>query len=64
MARPGNSDRGLLSRVNVQGQRRWYVRLAVGGRMRQYGSWSSKDKARAFYETTRTRQRERTVVQI
>lgn len=58
MARLGSIDRGLLSRVNARGKRLWYVRLSIDGRMRQFGSFTSKEKARAFYETTRTRRRE------
>ena len=58
MARLGGIDRGLLSRVTAQGKRRWYVRLSIDGRMRQFGTFTSKEKARAFYETTRSRRRE------
>lgn len=58
MARLGGIDRGLLSRVNPAGKRLWYVRLSVDGVMRQFGSFPTKDKARTFYETTRTQLRE------
>ena len=58
VARLGSIDRGLLSRVNAKGKRLWYVRLSIRGVMRQIGTFTSKEKARAYYETTRSRLRE------
>ncbi len=36
MARQGQRDRGLYSRPNAQGTVRWYVRIAVEGRMQTF----------------------------
>jgi len=50
MAIRGNPDRGLYSRTNATQQTVWYVRASVNGRMQHFGSFSTKTKARAFYD--------------
>lgn len=56
MARAEGKDRGLYSRINVEGEERWYVRIAVDGRMQTYaphGGFPSKDEAETFLADTR-----------
>ena len=58
MARKGRTDRGLLQRKNAQGQMSWYVRLYHNGQERRFGSFSTKTKAREFYEKAKMEQKE------
>lgn len=58
MARRLNPDRGLYSRTNVAGQISWYVRASVNGRMQHFGSFSTKTKARDFYDRAKFLRRE------
>ena len=56
MARPGGQDRGLYQRTNRQGEDRWYVRIAVHGRMRTFaphGGFPTDDEAREFRDNSR-----------
>lgn len=58
MARTGRKDRGLLSRPDSTGKPVWYVRLYHEGKERRFGSFSSKTKAREFYEKAKLEQKE------
>lgn len=58
MARKGRSDRGLLQRQNTEGKLAWYVRLHHTGKDRWFGSFSTKTKAREFYEKAKLEQKE------
>jgi len=58
MARKGRLDRGLVARKNAAGYTIWYVRLWHHGRERWFGSFTSKTKARHFYEERKAEQRE------
>ncbi|MEK7784385.1 MAG: site-specific integrase [Chloroflexota bacterium] len=58
MSRTTQHERGLYSRPNKDGQRRWYVRASVHGRMQHFGSFDSKTKAREFYARAKTLGRE------
>jgi site-specific recombinase XerD len=56
MALPRNPDRGLYCRVNVLGEDRWYVRIAVNGRMRTFaphGGFPTEKEAREFLDNSR-----------
>jgi len=55
------ADRGLYSRRNKAGDRVWYVRAGLNGRMRHFGSFPSKTKAREFYERAKTLTREQRI---
>ena len=58
MARRGRRDRGLYSRPNAQGTVRWYVRIAVEGRMQTFaphGGFPTKREATTFLDDLRTR---------
>lgn len=56
MARAGRKDRGLLSKPDSTGKPMWYVRLYHEGRERRFGSFSTKTKAREFYEKAKQEQ--------
>ena len=56
MARAGRKDRGLLSKPDSTGKPVWYVRLYHDGRERRFGSFSTKTKAREFYEKAKQEQ--------
>jgi len=58
MARAGRKDRGLLSKPDSTGKLVWYVRLYHDGRERRFGSFTSKTKAREFYEKAKLEQKE------
>lgn len=58
MSRPTPHERGLYSRRNQAGQRRWYVRASVHGRMQHFGSFDNKTQARNFYHRAKTLGRE------
>ncbi|TKB67908.1 MAG: hypothetical protein E8D52_11630 [Nitrospira sp.] len=58
MARAGRRDRGLLSKLDSTGKPVWYVRLYHDGRERRFGSFSTKTKAREFYEKAKLEQKE------
>ena len=58
MARKWRLDRGLVSRKDVKGRIRWYVRLADQGRERWFGSFPTKTEARRFYEARKLEQLE------
>src|SRR5688572_1062954 len=58
MARPGRKDRGLYSKRDTAGRVVWYVRLYHEGRDRRFGSFSTKTKAREFYEKAKLEQAE------
>jgi integrase len=58
---PRQNERGLYSRTNAAGQVQWYVRAAVDGRMRHFGSFPTKTEARQFYERAKTLSREQQI---
>lgn len=58
MARKGRTDRGLYQRSNAQGKPLWYVRLMHNGKECRFGSFSTKTKAREFYEKAKNEQRD------
>lgn len=58
MARIGRKDRGLLSRIDAAGNKLWYVRLWHQGKERRFGSFTTKTKAREFYEKAKYEQQE------
>lgn len=58
MARKSRQDRGLLQRKYAQGKPCLYVRLFHNGRERWFGSFSTKTKAREFYDKGKTEQHE------
>lgn len=63
MARPNNKDRGLYSRLNQADKERWYVRIAVDGRMQTFaphGGFPSKREALTFRDDARTKLRHHT----
>ena len=53
----GQKDRGLVKKINAAGKPVWYVRIRHEGQMRWFGSFTSKTKAREFYEEAKTDQR-------
>lgn len=54
----GEKRRGLLSKADSTGKPVWYVRLYHDGRERRFGSFSTKTKAREFYEKAKLEQKE------
>jgi len=58
MARAGRKDRGLLTRMSAAGDKLWYVRLWHQGQERRFGSFTTKTKAREFYEKAKMEQKE------
>lgn len=60
MSRPPTHERGLYSRPNKSGQRRWYVRIAVQGRAHRFaphGGFPSRTEAVTFLKEARARMR-------
>ena len=58
MARAGRKDRGLYCKPDATGKVLWYVRLYQEGRDRRFGSFTTKTKAREFYEKAKLEQAE------
>ncbi len=58
MARKGRTDRGLIQREDAEGKVVWYVRLYHENKERRFGSFSTKTKAREFYEKAKLEQKE------
>lgn len=58
MARKGRHDRGLMMQRDSQGKPVWMVRLYYEGKERRFGSFTTKTKARAFYEKAKLEQTE------
>ena len=58
MARKGRVDRGLFLKTDSQGKPRWYVRLYHQGKEQRFGAFSTKTKAREFYEKAKLDQQE------
>ena len=58
MARLGRKDRGLLSRTDTAGTKRWSVRLYHEGKERRFGAFKNKTEARDFYEKAKQEQKQ------
>ena len=58
MARKGRVDRGMVERRLSDGTKVWYARLFHNGKEHWFGGFSTKTKARVFYEDRKREQRE------